>query len=235
MNFAVILSGGIGTRMRTNGYPKQYIEVNKKPILVYTLEQFQKCTEVDYIVIVAAEQWKNQIIEWTRTYHISKFLDIAPPGDTRQESILHGLETCIEKSNTSTDGVIIHDAVRPLVSEQLIISCLSALNGYDGCMPVLEVKDTIYQSDSGEVISNLLKRSTLFAGQAPEAFRLQKYTKINQEASKEELENTCGTSEIAYMHNMDICLIPGEESNFKLTTPEDLERFRNIVSKGGVL
>ena len=54
MNFAVILSGGIGTRMRTNGYPKQYIEVNKKPILVYTLEQFQKCTEVDYIVIVCS-------------------------------------------------------------------------------------------------------------------------------------------------------------------------------------
>ena len=67
-------------------------------------------------------------------------------------------------------------------------------------MPVLEVKDTIYQSDSGEVISNLLKRSTLFAGQAPEAFRLQKYTKINQEASKEELENTCGTSAVSYTH-----------------------------------
>ena len=100
------------------------------------------------------------------------------------------------------------------------------------------VEGDVWQKAQKKAFKKLAKKVNLPGfrpGQAPEAFRLQKYTKINQEASKEELENTCGTSEIAYMHNMNICLIPGEESNFKLTTPEDLERFRNIVSKGGVL
>lgn len=97
------------------------------------------------------------------------------------------------------------------------------------CMPVLPMKDTIYQSSDGTKIDHLLERSTLFAGQAPEAFRLHPYAKINREASKEELSLTRGTSEIAYRHGMDVAMIPGDERNFKITTRSDLERFCTIV------
>lgn len=228
MNYAVILSGGIGTRMRMDGFPKQYIEVNHKPILVYTLEIFEKSLEIDQIVIVAADKWKEKILEWASLYQIHKLFKIVLPGETRQESILNGLEACMETSKGFSDRVIIHDAVRPLVSNNLISACLSALNEYEGCMPVLPVNDTIYQSENGNIISNLLDRNTLFAGQAPEAFRLRTYIEINRNATKEELENTKGTSEIAYKHGLRIGLIPGEDMNFKLTTPADLERFRVI-------
>ena len=185
MNYAIILSGGIGTRMQMGDFPKQYLEVEKKPILLYTLEQFQKSSAVEKIVIVAAD--------------------------------------------AEHDGVIIHDGVRPLVSEQLIGDCLAALADHDGCMPVLPMKDTIYQSSDGTKIDHLLERSTLFAGQAPEAFRLHPYAKINREASKEELSLTRGTNEIAYRHGMDVAMIPGDERNFKITTRSDLERFCTIV------
>lgn len=229
MNYAIILSGGIGTRMQMGDFPKQYLEVEKKPILLYTLEQFQKSSAVEKIVIVAADAWREKIRGWMEEDGITKFLAFADAGDTRQESIHNGLAVCMEDSVLENDGVIIHDGVPPLVSEQLIGDCLAALADHEGCMPVLPMKDTIYQSSDGTKIDHLLERSTLFAGQAPEAFRLHPYAKINREASKEELSLTRGTSEIAYRHGMDVAMIPGDERNFKITTRSDLERFCTIV------
>ncbi len=230
MNYAIILSGGIGTRMRDDGFPKQYIEVKGKPILMYTLETFEKNADVDQIMIVAAESWHEEIWKWARQYKIKKLRQITVPGKTRQHSILNGLEECASSSMNELDKVIIHDAVRPVVSSSLISLCFSALNEtYDGCMPVIPVNDTVYQSLTGNEISNLLDRSTLFAGQAPEAFFLKKYYKINKEAEDETLINTRGTSEIAYKSGINVRLIKGEDSNFKITTPEDLRRFRIMV------
>lgn len=229
MNYAIILSGGIGTRMQMGDFPKQYLEVEKKPILIYTLEQFQKSEAIGKIVIVAAEAWREKIRTWMEEDSITKFLGFADAGETRQESIYNGLTTCMEDSGSENDGVIIHDAVRPLVSEALIADCMAALLEHEGCMPVLPMKDTIYQSSDGTKIDHLLERSTLFAGQAPEAFRLHPYAKINCEASREELAGTRGTSEIAYRHGMDVAMIPGDERNFKITTRSDLERFCTIV------
>ena len=155
MNYAIILSGGIGTRMQMGDFPKQYLEVEKKPILLYTLEQFQKSSAVEKIVIVAADAWREKIRGWMEEDGITKFLAFADAGDTRQESIHNGLTVCMEDSVSENDGVIIHDGVRPLVSEQLIGDCLAALADHEGCMPVLPMKDTIYQSSDGTKIDHL--------------------------------------------------------------------------------
>lgn len=229
MNYAVILSGGIGTRMRMGSFPKQYLEVNKKPILIYTLEHFQETPEIDRIVIVAADAWQEQIRKWMVQYGITKFERFAPAGETRQESILNGLEACMVTSETEKDNVIIHDGVRPMVSSELIRNCLAALSEHEGCMPVLPMNDTIYQSSDGKSIDHLLERSTLYAGQAPEAFHLWKYTRINREMPVHELAKVKGTSEIAYQNAMDVTLIPGDDRNFKITTQSDLERFRSLT------
>ena len=226
MNIALILSGGVGSRMRSDGFPKQYIEIHGKPILMYTLEKFQTCPVIDRIVVVADPAWQSDIRAWVARDGIAKFAGFAQPGTSRQGSILNGLEVCMTLAAGEADGVIIHDGVRPLVSHALIGDCLAALKDYDGSMPVLAVTDTTYVSEDGKHISNLLDRSTLFAGQSPEAFRLRPYYEINKSVSAEELENTRGTTEIAYKHGMNVCLIPGDYGNFKLTTPTDLDRFR---------
>lgn len=231
MNFALILSGGVGSRMRSDGFPKQYIEVKDKPILLYTLEKFQTCPAIDKLVIVADPTWQEQISAWMAQSGISKFAAFANPGESRQESIFSGLSACMELSQSEADGVIIHDGVRPLVSHGLITACLDALAEYDGSMPVLPVTDTTYLSQDGKHISGLLDRSTLFSGQSPEAFRLHPYYRINQASSKQELAATRGTTEIAYRHNFNIRLIPGEYGNFKLTTPTDLDRFRALLEE----
>lgn len=229
MNYAIILSGGIGTRMRSDGFPKQYIEVKNKPVIVYTLLKFQENKTVDEIVIVAAKEWQNELSEWLVEFKINKFFAFALPGESRQESILNGLEVCNQNKIDENDKVIIHDGVRPLLSDNLITKCFEEINEHDGCMPVLPVNDTVYQSQNGKTISNLLDRNTLFAGQAPEAFKLKKYFEINKNTEKEILEKTKGSSEIAYNNDFDISLIPGEDTNFKLTTPADLQRFKAIL------
>ena len=109
---------------------------------------------------------------------------------------------------------------------------IETTKSFDGVMPVIPVKDTIYLSKGGEQIDGLLNRDELFAGQAPEAFNLKRYLEINRGLSKEELASVRGSSEIAYKNGFSIGLIAGDEDNFKITTPNDLERFKLIV--GGI-
>ncbi|MCR1842967.1 IspD/TarI family cytidylyltransferase [Murimonas intestini] len=231
MNFALILSGGVGARMKNVGVPKQYIEIDGKPIIMFTLEKFESNNRIDKIIVVASKQWHSQIEIWKEVYQINKLVGIAEAGDSRQESILNGLEYCGILSKEEMDKVIIHDAVRPFVSEHLISTCIDTLDKHEGCMPVLPIHDTVYQSQDGKNITKLLDRNTLFAGQAPEAFRLKRYLEINRMATKEVLKNTSGTSMIAYRYSMDVCMISGEDTNFKITTPSDLIRFRTIIGE----
>ena len=228
MNFAIILSGGIGTRMRKDGFPKQYIKINGKTILECTIKIFNECNLIDEIVVVMAEVWRSRLEEDIKKKSDKK-IKFALPGESRQESILSGLAKCMEESDDYRDKVIIHDAVRPLVSQALITKCLDKLPEYDGCMPVLQVPDATYFSEDGVHISQLLDRNELYAGQAPEAFMLHKYYELNYKAEQSVIKNTLGTSEIAFNAGFNICMIPGEDSNFKLTTPIDLERFKIIM------
>ena len=234
MNYVIILSGGIGSRMNNIDLPKQYIKVNAKPIIIYTLKESEKSNEIDKIVIVAANEWKTYIQDMCKKYGISKLCDIVVNGETRQKSIYNGLKKCVENSNSIEDKVIIHDAVRPMVTVKLIEECLKNVGEYDGCMPVLPLNDTIYYSDNGEEITNLMDRSKLYAGQAPEAFNLYKYYVINKNTSKEELNKIKGTSELAYTKGLDVKLIAGEDTNFKITTRADLTRFEMIVKENDI-
>ncbi len=229
MNTAVILAGGVGSRMGVDR-PKQYLVVENKPIIVYCLEIFEKHSNIDKIVIVVSDEWKDYVIENVEKYNISKVCGYAPAGRTRQHSIYNGLKST-EENASDTDVVIIHDAARPLVSDKIIDDCIVGAVEDDGAMPVISVKDTIYQSKDGKSIDKLLKRSELFAGQAPESFDFKKYLDIHNSVSDDEIAATAGSSEIAYRHGMKVRLVEGSERNFKITTIEDLETFETIVKE----
>lgn len=150
------------------------------------------------------------------------------PGENRQLSILHGLED-IRGYASDWDYVFIHDAARPLLSEQQITDCMEGAAGHDGVLPVLPMKDTVYSSADGKKITALLKRSEIYAGQAPEVFRLGPYYEANCRLLPEKIKQINGSTEPAIMAGMDIVMIPGDEGNFKITTKEDLERFRTMI------
>ena len=228
MNTAIILAGGVGSRMGVDR-PKQYLIVKEKPIIVYCLEIFEKHDSIDNIVIVVSDEWKDYVKENVEKYGISKVCGYAPAGETRQHSIFNGLKAT-EKNAPDTDVVIIHDAARPLVSDKIIDDCIKGAVEDDGAMPVISVKDTVYLSKDGKSIDSLLKRSELFAGQAPESFDFGKYLDIHNSVTDEEIASTAGSSEIAYRHGMKIRLVEGSERNFKITTIEDLETFETIIN-----
>lgn len=228
MNTAIILAGGVGSRMGVNK-PKQYLIVNEKPIIVYCLEIFEKHSEIDKIIIVVSDEWKDYVEENVKQYGISKVCGYAPAGETRQHSIYNGLKST-EENAPDTTVCIIHDAARPLVSDKIISDCIVGATEDDGAMPVITVKDTVYQSKDGKSIDHLLKRSELFAGQAPESFDFKKYLDIHNSVSDDEIASTAGSSEIAYRHGMKIRLVEGSERNFKITTVEDLETFETIIN-----
>ena len=225
MNYVVVLSGGIGTRMGAN-IPKQYIEVNGRSILSFCLETYQKHQKVDRIVIVISEQWKTFVMEEIKRFSISKFFCFANAGESRQHSILNGLLKIKEKEQniSEQDVVMVQDAVRPNVSEKLITKCLK-FDGYDGTLPIINLQDTIYYSEKGDCVDKLLDRDKLFAGQSPEAFLFKKYLEVHNGKSLKELADIRGGCQIAHANGMRIKLFSGDYNNYKITTSYDLENF----------
>lgn len=230
MNIALILSGGMGTRLGAD-IPKQYIKVDNKMIISYCMQTIVEHPLIDGVWIVADKLWQDLLRKEFLENGIAmeKFCGFSNPGNSRQESILNGLAD-IRKQVREEAYVLIHDAARPLLSDRLISDCLKKVVGHDGLMPVIPVNDTMYLTDmTGKKIECLVDRERLVAGQAPEVFSLEKYYRVNADMTREELSKVHGSTEPAYEAGFDMVLISGEEINFKVTTPSDLDRFRQIV------
>lgn len=230
MNIALLLSGGTGTRLGED-IPKQYIEVHGKPVISYCIESLFSHNKIDAVHIVAEPSWQKQIEIWLSFADFTKkFKGFSNPGSNRQLSILNGLKD-IRKYAEDSDCVFIHDAARPLLSDRQITECLDGIYGHDGVLPVLPMKDTVYQSEDGKTVDTLLERNKIYAGQAPEVFRFGQYYEANNSLLPEKIMKINGSTEPAIMAGMDIAMIPGDEGNFKITTRGDLERFRKIVEE----
>lgn len=229
---ALILSGGTGTRLGAN-IPKQYIEVNNRPIISYCFETLAVSRYIDAIWIVADERWQEYIEQKVKPYDIyDRFRGFSRPGANRQLSIFNGLNDIragleeLGVTPTERGNVLVHDAARPLLSEELIARCVEGAKEHDGAMPVLPMKDTVYFSNDGVSVSELLERSRLFAGQAPELFDIEKYYAANKKLLPDKILSINGSTEPAVMAGMDIAMVSGDENNFKITTMADLERFK---------
>lgn len=234
MNTALILSGGTGTRLGGD-IPKQYIEAGGRLIISYCIARLALHEGIDGIQIVAAPVWQERILACLDGKEAGerfrgKFRGFSLPGRTRQLSILSGLKD-IGKYAGTEDCVLIHDAARPLLTEGLVSACLEAVEGHDGVLPVLPMKDTVYLSRGEGRISGLLDRKEIFAGQAPELFRFGPYLAANLALLPDRILEINGSTEPAVMAGLDIVMIPGDENNFKITTRTDLERFREIVCR----
>ena len=233
MIFAVMLAGGIGSRMG-QAIPKQYIDVEGKPVLMHTLEKFQNCEKIDRVVIVADAEWRDQIRAWLTQYGFTKFLDFADPGATRQHSVFNGVAVCKKYSDCDKDIVLVHESARPLVTNDMILRIIDGLDGYDACIPVMPMKDAILLSKTGDTIDGLLDRNQLFRGQAPESFRLLPYYELNRQTPDDELGKYLGDHELCFHYGWKVHCIPGEETNFKLTTPDDVEHMITLLQNGSV-
>lgn len=224
MVYAVVLSGGIGSRMKDIGIPKQYREYSGMPVIGHCLKTFEEHHQIQQIYITAEEGWYSYLKEFIFKNNISKFRGFTLPGKTRQYSILNALEE-VKKVAKDDDIIIIHDAARPFVSKELISECINLSAKDDGAMPVLPLKDAIYYSENSKEITALIDRTRVYAGQSPESFRFGKYYLANINMKEDEFLKVSGSTEPAVIAGMKMKLIVGDERNFKITTPSDFERF----------
>lgn len=237
--------------------PKQYIEVAGRMIITESIRPFMESGMVSDIRIVADAAWHDNILdeyrilsqlyigdlvmnmgETAERYYpgegLYKFSGFSEPGDNRQLSILNALRDIkseLKPSDSAEAVVIIHDAARPLISAEMIEKCILAMEEHDGVMPVLPMKDTVYYSEDGNAVSKLLNRDKIFAGQAPEVFRFNKYLSACETLLPDKIMEIRGSTEPAILAGMDIVMIPGDAKNFKITTKDDLERYIDIFKE----
>lgn len=225
---AIILSGGIGSRMGSSK-PKQYIEVCGKSIIEYCLQTLLCHEEIDIVVIAVADEWQGYVKRCVEKIGPIIPVYYAKPGETRQFTIINALKVAKDNGASTSDIVLIHDAARPLLSSKLVTDCLKACEDADAVLPVIPVKDTTYLSQDGKHIDSLLVRETLWNGQAPEAFKFGSYYDANMRLTKDEINRITGSTEVSYRAGLKCVLIPGDTNNFKITTKEDLSNFESIV------
>lgn len=236
VNYAMILSGGTGSRLKGIDMPKQYYKVRGRTVLSYCMEGLERTDVIDAYIIVAADEWQNAILQEVKEISDGnsafggKWKGFAAAGENRQMSIINGLYA-LKAYAGEQDIILIQDAARPCTSSALIQRCVEAAAepGADGAMPVLKMKDTVYYSADGRKIDSLLERDKILAGQAPEAFVYGAYLRANEALTREELLRINGSSEPAVKAGLSVALVEGEEENFKITTAEDLRRFESVV------
>ena len=231
MTAGIILAGGLSERLGESETPKQFIKVAGVPLVMYCLRTFERCADMDALAIVAPEQWREKLQKWLDEYGIGKFNTFAPPGRTRQHSIYNGL---LAIKSLNPRRVVIHDAVRPLVTNQDIDNCIRSSESYDGATPAMPLTETVYQSMDGVTISALVNRDRLHSGQTPECYDFSKYLHAHEALSDAELGNIRGSSEIAFMAGMKIHLHKGNPQNLKITTAADLDYFKYIIEARGL-
>ncbi len=225
MNTAIFLAGGSGSRVGGE-LPKQFQLVNGRMLFFYALLPLFRSQNIDEVVVVCEQNRKEMILAEIAASNEYVFLDknmiFAAPGKNRQESILNGLRS----SSKGTELVLIQDAARPKVTRAQIDEIFESIDGHDGVMPVLPMKDTVYLSEDGKQVSALLHREKVFRGQAPELFRYKPYLAACEALLPEKIYSINGSTEPAVLAEMDIVMIPGDENNTKITTGPDLTRFR---------
>lgn len=226
-NIGLILAGGSGQRMGQN-VPKQFISVNGKEVMVYTLQKFQNHPLIDNIAVVCISGFESHIEEYITKYGLSKLKYIIPGGNTGQESVKNGLFFLEEKFDKD-DLVIIHDSVRPLVSEEIITDCISKAKKYGIAMAAIPCPDAMFVTKDGLMTTEEYPRDQLRRTQRPHCFRLEEACKIHREAVKENIQNATCTTAIATKLGYKVALSLGSENNLKLTTMEDIRNFEALI------
>lgn len=234
MNIAAIFAGGVGKRMGTNGIPKQFLKLNEKPILVYTLEKFQNNTNIDAIVIAGLPQYIDYTWELAKQFGISKVMKVVSGGEYGQTSIYNAL-CAAEEIAKEGDIVLIHDGVRPLIDDNIINKNIESVKTNGNAITCVECKETVAQMGvEGKIIGTTDRNKSKLA-RAPQSFYLKDIISIHRRAIKDGNVDTIDSCTLVKMYT-DEPLNPvlGDSINIKITTPEDFLLFKLITESNDV-
>ena len=231
MNIAVIFAGGVGSRMNTVSRPKQFLELNGKPIIIYTLELFDNHPDIDGIVVACIKDWIPFLEKMIKKFEINKVVMIVPGCKSGQESIYNGLCAVEDFTKSKCDDasiVLIHDGVRPLITENTITDNIAKVKECGSCITCVPSIETVVVNQLDGNLS-IPKRSDCLIARAPQSFYLRDILAAHRKSHEENLPDFIDSCSMMSHYGFKLGLVMGPMENIKITTPTDYFVFRAMV------
>ena len=226
-NIALLIAGGSGARMHQD-IPKQFLTVNEKPVIAYTLEAFQKHADIDSIAVVCIEGWEQVLWAYARQFNITKLQYVVPGGENGQSSIRNGVFE-LEKHFDKDDIVLIHDAIRPMVSQEIISDCIIKTRKYGCAIATIPCAEAMMQTVDGIISTGSYPRDNLKRTQTPQGFPVGKICDMHRLALERGITNSVASCTLMIELGEQIYFSAGSEKNIKLTTVEDIDIFKALL------
>ncbi len=226
-NIALIIAGGSGVRMHQD-IPKQFLTVNEKPVIVYTLEAFQKHADIDSIAVVCLEGWEQVLRAYANQFNISKLKYIVKGGENGQSSIRNGVYELAEHFDKD-DIVLIHDAIRPMVSQEIISDCIVKTKQYGCAIATIPCAEAMLSTEDGKMSSGSYPRDNLKRTQTPQGFYLGDICNLHKKALEAGITNSIASCTLKIEMGEQVYFSAGSEKNIKLTTVDDIDIFKALL------
>ncbi len=228
MNIAVILAGGADPNFQMD-IPKQFVNVNNRPIIVYTLERFQKHPEIDAIMVACLKGWENMVTAYAKQFNIDKLKWVITGGASGQDTSKLAVDMLMETSKTD-DIVILHDAIRPMVTDEIISdSIYSCKRKGMGVASVISM-DNVMMTDDGINGKISISRYSFRRIQTPQTYRLGELSRAHEEALTRGIRGENDTNNMISRLGMQVTLSKGSDTNLKINTVEDVEMFKALYA-----
>ena len=224
MNICLLMMGGSGVRFGADR-PKQFVEINNKPLFYYILEGLSSSECINRIVVVTHSDWIEYVHEWSSKIEVEKIYGIVPGGSTRSESVKNGLKK-IQEIASAKDIVLIHDATHPYVDKVGMEELITAVKENGAATMVQRQYDTCYTIDEDDTIVKVTPRQFVVSGASPEGFLFKDIYNIYMNASEEEFNSMTSAGAIALAHGIKMKAITLHTLNLKITYPDDMKLFQ---------
>lgn len=224
---ALIIAGGTGARMHQD-IPKQFLTVNEKPVIVYTLEAFQNHPEIDSIAVVCVEGWEQMVTAYAKQFNITKLEHIVNGGENGQGSIRNGVYE-LEKFFDKDDIVLIHDAIRPMVSAEIISDCIMKTKQFGNAITAIPCAEAMLTTEDGESSDESYSRDHLKRTQTPQGFKIGEICNAHREALEKGITASVASCTLMIELGKKVYFSQGSEKNIKLTTVDDIDIFKALL------
>lgn len=227
MNIALITAGGSGTRM-CQAIPKQFMSIHDKPVIVYTLEAFERHPAIDVILVVCLEGWELILQTYARQFEITKLGHVVIGGASGQESIWNGLSE-LKKHYSDDDVVLVHDGNRPMVSSEIISNCIAVTQKFGSGIACIPCQEAMMETEDELTSRKYYPREILKRTQTPHGFLLGRLYDAHLRAQEKGISNTIASCTLMAELGEEIHFSLGSEKNIKITTPDDVDIFKALL------
>ena len=228
MVVALLTAAGIGQRVGQS-VPKQFLSINDKPLIIYTMECFQRNSEIDYIAVICLKGWESMLTSYAQQYGISKLKWIFPGGETGMESIRNGVYGLREELKDD-DIILVQDGIRVNTSDEIISDCIRVTKEKGNAIPAIPIAEAPFFSEDHVSSTIAYDRNSLLRSQTPHGIYYGKLYKLHKEAEKRNITNSVATCTLLVEMGERVYFSKGSSLNFKITDMEDVFLFKALLT-----